>query len=96
MPVRLTHAAPAEWPVELTPIGKRGATRREALDRYAQQMRERKTPSTQRQEPVESVRETEPAPLPSRGQQMEDVLFAEAEEAARLTRWRRRQLEAKA
>ena len=92
----MTFTAPAEWPAELTPPGKRGATRHEALDRSGAMMSQRKMPSTRRGEkPMDIVRApVAPALIRGRGQQMEDILFAEAEEEARLRRWRRRQLEA--
>jgi hypothetical protein len=84
VPVKIITAAQAEWPAHLPAIGK-GAPKekpwakwRQAKDAYMQRERMKQ--------------EMERAALTRR--EMEAQLIAEAEEAARMTRWRRRQLEA--
>ena len=85
MPVNLTHAAPSEWPVHLPPPGA-GAPKEKPWARY----RAAKDAAVAQQR---MKHEMERAAV--RGREMEATLIPEAEEAARLTRWRRRQLEAR-
>ena len=85
MPVKMTSAQPATWPSHLSPPGA-GAPKEKPWAKW----RAAKDARVQRER---MKQEMERAALT--GREMEAQLIAEAEEAARMTRVRRRLLEAR-
>ena len=94
MPVRLTSAAPAEWPAHLKPPGTGEAKEKPWADTAARDLMRRA------KERIDGAIALERRIRPTKrqleiGRAMENILIEEAEEEARLRRWRRRQLEAR-
>jgi hypothetical protein len=94
MPVKMTSAAPAEWPAHLKPPGTGEAKKKPWADTADRDLVRRAKARIRRRIALE--RTTRPTKRQLEiGRAMENILIEEAEEEARLRRWRRRQLEAR-